>query len=67
MPDRRKDHPLVRAKTTLPIFRVFLDINHCGQDIGADLATTKWGLGKLSFLITLWLAALARFCHGGTL
>jgi hypothetical protein len=51
----------------LPIFRIFLDINHCGQDIGADLATTKWGLGKLSFLITLWLAALARFCHGGTL
>jgi hypothetical protein len=67
MPDRRKNYPLVRVKTTLPIFRIFLDIHHFGQDIGADLATTEWELGKLSFLITLWLAALARFCHGGAL
>jgi hypothetical protein len=54
MSDRRKDYPSSGVKTTVPIFRIFLDINHSGQDIGANLATTKWELGELSFLISLW-------------
>ena len=54
MSDRRKDCPLVRCQNHVANLSDLLDINHFGQDIGANLATTKWELGELSFLITLW-------------